>query len=150
MKVRWRNIIGFTTGYFDIMHPGHVLMLEECKRYCDYLIVAVKDVGNWETESWKQPDGRHKDEPIWSPAERLLMVKSNRYVDETFLYLGEEKLYEYLEKNQDRIDVRIIGEDHKGKPYTGEELDIEVVFNSRDHDYSTTNTINKIIEKRTK
>ena len=78
------------------------------------------------------------------------MVKSNRYVDETFLYLGEEKLYEYLEKNQDRIDVRIIGEDHKGKPYTGEELDIEVVFNSRDHDYSTTNTINKIIEKRTK
>ena len=59
-------------------------------------------------------------------------------------------MYEYLEKNQDRIDVRIIGEDHKGKPYTGEELDIEVVFNSRDHDYSTTNTINKIIEKRTK
>ena len=150
MKVRWRNIIGFTTGYFDIMHPGHVLMLEECKRYCDYLIVGVNDVGNWETDSWKQPDGRHKDEPIWSPTERLLMVKSNRYVDETFLYLGEEKLYEYLEKNQDRIDVRIIGEDHKGKPYTGEELDIEVVFNSRDHDYSTTNTINKIIEKRTK
>ena len=150
MKVRWRNIIGFTTGYFDIMHPGHVLMLEECKRYCDYLIVGVNDVGNWETDSWKQPYGRHKYEPIWSPAERLLMVKSNRYVDETFLYLGEEKLYEYLEKNQDRIDVRIIGEDHKGKPYTGEELDIEVVFNSRDHDYSTTNTINKIIEKRTK
>ena len=139
MKVRWRNIIGFTTGYFDIMHPGHVLMLEECKRYCDYLIVGVNDVGNWETDSWKQPDGRHKDETIWSPTERLLMVKSNRYVDETFLYLGEEKLYEYLEKNQDRIDVRIIGEDHKGKPYTGEELDIEVVFNSRDHDYSTTN-----------
>ena len=150
MKIRWRNIIGFTTGYFDIMHPGHVLMLEECKRYCDYLIVGVNDVENWETDSWEQPDGRYKDEPIWGPDERLMMVKSNRYVDEAFLYLGEEKLYEYLEKNQDRIDVRIIGEDHKGKPYTGEGLNIKEVFNSRDHDYSTTNTVNKIIEKRSK
>jgi cytidyltransferase-like protein len=54
VKVRWRNIIGFTTGYFDIMHPGHVLMLEECKRYCDYLIVGVNDVENWETDSWER------------------------------------------------------------------------------------------------
>ena len=143
-----RKIVGFTTGYFDIMHPGHVLMLEECKRYCDYLIVGVNDVDDWNDKTWKQPDDRHKDEPIWSPAERLLMVKSNRYVDETFLYLGEEKLYGYLEKNQDRIDIRMMGEDHKGLPYTGEGLDIEIVFNSRDHDYSTTNTIKQITEKR--
>jgi len=145
-----RKIIGFTTGYFDIMHPGHVLMLKECKRYCDYLIVGVNDVENWETDSWSQPDDRHKDEPIWSPKERLMVVISNRYVDEAFLYLGEQELYEFLEKNRERIDIRIIGEDHKGKPYTGEELGIEVVFNSRDHNYSTTNTIKKIIEKRSK
>ena len=150
MKVRWRNIIGFTTGYFDIMHPGHVLMLEECKRYCDYLIVGVNDVENWETDLWEQPDGRHKDEPIWSSDERLMIVKSNKNVDEAFLFLGEEKLYEYLEKNQDKIDVRILGEDHKGKPYTGEGLNIKIVFNNRDHDYSTTSTVNRIIEKRSK
>ena len=150
MKVRWRNIIGFTTGYFDIMHPGHVLMLEECKRYCDYLIVGVNDVENWETDSWEQPDGRHKDEPISSSDERIMMVKYNKNVDEAFLFLGEEKLHEYLEKNQDRIDVRILGEDHKGKSYTGEGLNIKVVFNSRDHDYSTTNTVNRIIKKRSK
>ena len=145
-----RRVVGFTTGYFDIMHPGHVLMLKECKRYCDYLIVGVNDVYDWKTDSWEQPYGRHKDEPIWSPSERLLMVQSNRYADEAFLYLGEEKLYEYLEKNQDRIDVRIIGEDHKGRPYTGEGLDIEIVFNSRDHNYSTINTISKIIDQRVK
>ena len=52
-----RKIIGFTTGYFDIMHPGHILMLEECKRYCDYLIVGVNNVENWKTDSWEQPDG---------------------------------------------------------------------------------------------
>ncbi len=144
-----RKIIGFTTGYFDIMHPGHVLMLQECKRYCDYLIVGVNDVKDWNDGSWKQPDGRHKNEPIWSPQERLMMVQSNKNVDEAFLYLGEKKLYQYLLKNKQRIDVRILGEDHKGHPYTGEDIDIEIVFNSRDHDYSTTNTINTIIERRT-
>ena len=140
-----RKIVGFTSGYFDIMHPGHVIMLKECKRYCDYLIVAVNE---YKTKT-KQPDGRHKDEPIWTPQERFLMVDSNRYVDEPFLYDGEEELYNYLDSNKDRIDVRILGEDHKGKPFTGDDLPIDIIFNSRNHSYSTTNTIKKIIEERT-
>ena len=37
------RVIGFTSGYFDIMHPGHVMMLEECKQYCDHLIVGVNE-----------------------------------------------------------------------------------------------------------
>ena len=143
-----KKIVGFTSGYFDIIHPGHILMLKECKRYCDYLIVGVNDVKGWNDDAWKQPDGRHKDSPIWGPVERLMMVESNKHVDEAFLFLGEKKLYEFLEKNQERINVRILGEDHKGKPYTGEGLDIEIIFNSRDHNYSTTNVINDIIKKR--
>ena len=86
--------MGCTSGYFDIMHPGHVLMLKECKRYCDYLIVAVHE---YKTKT-KQPDGRYKNEPIWSPKERLMMAASNRNVDEAFLYDGEPALYKYLSK----------------------------------------------------
>ena len=139
-----RKVVGFTSGYFDIMHPGHVLMLKECKRYCDYLIVAVNE---YKTKT-KQPDGRHKNEPIWTPKERLMMVQSNKNVDQAFLYDGEPALYEYLSENVDWIDVRILGEDHRGKPFTGDDLSIEIIFNSRDHDYSTTNTIAKIIKER--
>lgn len=140
-----RKIVGFTSGYFDIMHPGHVLMLKECKRYCDYLIVAVNE---YRTKT-KQPDGREKNEPIWTPRERLLMVEACKFVDEAFLYDGEEGLYDYLFYNSDRIDVRILGDDHKDKPFTGDDLKIDIMFNSRNHDYSTTNTIAKIIEERT-
>jgi glycerol-3-phosphate cytidylyltransferase len=140
-----RKIVGFTSGYFDIMHPGHVLMLKECKRYCDYLIVAVNE---YRTKT-KQPDGREKNEPIWTPKERLLMVEACKFVDEAFLYDGEEGLYDYLFYNSDRIDVRILGDDHKDKPFTGDDLKIDIMFNSRNHDYSTTNTIAKIIEERT-
>ena len=136
-----RKIVGFTSGYFDIMHPGHVLMLKECKRYCDYLIVAVNE---YRTKT-KQPDGREKNEPIWTPRERLLMVEACKFVDEAFLYDGEKGLYDYLFYNSDRIDVRILGDDHKDKPFTGDDLEIDIMFNSRDHEYSTTNTIAKII-----
>ena len=136
--------IGFTSGYFDIMHPGHVMMLKECAQYCDHLIVAVNE---YKTKV-SQPDGRIKNEPIWTPEERLLMVKSNRHVDDAFLYDGEPALYEYLSNNVGFIDVRILGADHKGKPFTGDDLPIDIIFNSRDHDYSTTNTIAKIIEER--
>ena len=139
-----KKIIGFTSGYFDIMHPGHIMMLKECKRYCDYLIVAVNE---YKTKT-PQPDGRFKNEPIWSPCERLLMVSSNKHVDEAFLYDGEKELYDYLKYNLGRLDVRMVGEDHKGKPFTGDDLDLPIIFNSRRHDYSTTNTINLIVEKR--
>ena len=139
MKIVWTN------GCFDIMHPGHVLMLKECKRYCDYLIVAVNE---YRTKT-KQPDGREKNEPIWTPRERLLMVEACKFVDEAFLYDGEKGLYDYLFYNSDRIDVRILGDDHKDKPFTGDDLEIDIMFNSRDHEYSTTNTIAKIIEERT-
>ena len=139
-----KQTIGFTSGYFDIVHPGHVMMLEECKQYCDHLIVAVNE---YKTKD-SQPDGRVKSEPIWNPQERLLMVKSNKYVDDAFLYDGEPALYKYLSENADMIDVRILGADHKGKPFTGDDLPIDIIFNSRDHDYSTTNTIAKIVKER--
>ena len=73
------------------------------------------------------------------------MVSSCKYVNKAFLYGGEEDLYNYLKQNQSNIDVRIIGADHKDKPYTGDDLDISVIFNNRDHDYSTTNTIKQIM-----
>jgi len=139
-----KKIVGFTSGYFDIIHPGHILMLKECKRYCDYLLVGVNE---YKTKI-KQPDGRHKNEPIWTSLERLMMVSSCKYVDEAFLYDGEKELYKFLKSNQDNIVVRMVGADHRGVSFTGDDLDINVIFNSRDHDYSTTNTIQQIIEKR--
>ena len=36
------KIRGITFGSFDLCHYGHALMFEECKQYCDYLIVGVQ------------------------------------------------------------------------------------------------------------
>jgi glycerol-3-phosphate cytidylyltransferase len=139
-----KKIVGFACGFFDIIHPGHIKYLQECKWHCDYLIVGVHEYN----DKTKQPDNRMKKEPVQTADERLLMVKSIKYVDEAFLYNGEQELYDYLLDNIDEIDIRFLGEDHKNKPFTGDDLNIENEFTSRGHNYSTTNLINEIIQKR--
>lgn len=119
---------GFTCGAFDLLHAGHSLMLKECKDYCDYLIVGLQRDPNI--------DRPEKNKPVQSYEEREIMLSSIKYVDEIVFYDTEDDL-ESLLKEID-IDVRIIGADWKDKKYTGWQLDIPVVFNSRDHGYSTS------------
>ncbi|MDD2795468.1 D-glycero-beta-D-manno-heptose-7-phosphate kinase [Acidocella sp.] len=41
---RWRTRgyrVGFTNGCFDLLHPGHVHLLEQCRAMCDRLIVGI-------------------------------------------------------------------------------------------------------------
>ncbi len=58
------------------------------------------------------------------------------YVDEVYLYQSEEELRELIEFF--KPDVRILGEDYIGKPFTGDDLPPEVVYTTRSHEWSTT------------
>ena len=129
-------IKGFTCGAFDLLHAGHALMFKECKDYCDYLVVGLQT-----DPSIDRPE---KNKPVQTYAERDIMLKSIRWVDEVVYYSTETDLLEFLKQSD--VDVRIIGADWKGKEYTGHELNIPVVFNSRDHDYSTSNLRKRIYE----
>ncbi len=128
IKSPYSKVVGFTCGAFDLLHAGHALMLEECKDHCDYLIAGLQ-----RDPSVDRPD---KNKPIQSYEERKIMLSSIKWVDEVVFYDTEKDLEELL-KTLD-IDVRIIGSDWKDKKFTGCELPIPVVFNSRDHGYSTT------------
>tara|TARA_Y100000593_G_scaffold36932_1_gene71688 strand:- start:120 stop:614 length:495 start_codon:yes stop_codon:yes gene_type:complete len=123
-----KKIVGFTCGAFDLLHAGHAMMLAEAKQSCDYLIVGVQG-----DPSIDRPG---KNSPIQTYDERQIMVKSIRYVDEIALYNTEAELYELLKKVNP--DVRIVGADWKGKTFTGYDLPIRVLFNSRDHGFSTS------------
>ena len=42
--IKWRELgkkIGFTNGCFDLIHPGHIALLETSKTHCDILIVGL-------------------------------------------------------------------------------------------------------------
>jgi glycerol-3-phosphate cytidylyltransferase len=124
---------GFTCSAFDLLHAGHMLMLKEAKEQCDYLIVGLQDDPSTTDPSYR---GKKKNRPIMSLEERRIMLEGTRYIDEIVLYNTEEDLYELLKKL--KPDVRIIGADWKGKEFTGSDLPIPVFFNSRNHNYSTT------------
>ena len=130
-----KKVVGFTCGAFDILHAGHAMMLKEAKESCDYLIVGVQG-----DPSIDRPG---KNSPVQTYTERQTMVSAIKWVDEIVLYNTEAELLELLKKLQP--DVRIIGADWKGKPYTGYNLPMKVVFNSRDHGYSTSELRQRIM-----
>ena len=134
------KIIGITFGSFDLCHYGHVLMFEECKQHCDYLIVGV--------QSDPSIDRPEKQSPIQSHEERLGLVSSIKFVDEVKSYSTESSLIDMLKEINP--DVRILGADHKGKEFTGHNLDIKCIFNSRDHGYSTSELRKRVYEAEKK
>lgn len=124
------KIIGTTFGAFDLCHAGHISMFREVKQQCDYLIVGL--------HSNPQIDRPEKNQPIMSLEERRIILEGIKYIDEIFIYDTEAELYTWLKLNQHRLDVRFIGADWQGKKFTGDDLPIRVIYNSRDHGYSTT------------
>ena len=133
-------ITGFACGVFDLFHAGHVLMLQECKQHCDYLIVALNKAENINPEI-----NPGKKKPVYSIEERVLIMQSCRYVDEVLVYNSEEELLEILKAK--KIDIRFLGEDYRGKKITGEELNIPVHYTDRSHGLSTSSFRKHIQEK---
>lgn len=129
MKTGSRNCkIGFTCGAFDLLHAGHMLMLEDARKQCDYLIVGLQV-----DPSYDRPA---KHGPVQSWAERYTMLKGIKYVDEVVTYGGESELVQLLKRL--KVDLCIRGSDKKGLPYAGDELDIDIYYHERNHEYSTT------------
>ncbi|OFZ46193.1 MAG: hypothetical protein A3D92_20220 [Bacteroidetes bacterium RIFCSPHIGHO2_02_FULL_44_7] len=130
--------VGVTVGAFDLCHAGHMLVFKEARKICDYLIVGL--------QSDPTIDRPEKNKPVMSLEERRIILKGIKYIDEIFVYDTEAKLYDILKKNEFGIDVRIIGADWKGKQYTGHDLPIEIYFNERGHNFSTTELRRRIYE----
>ncbi|MFI5150092.1 MAG: adenylyltransferase/cytidyltransferase family protein [Bacteroidia bacterium] len=129
--------IGFACGVFDLFHAGHVLMLQECREHCDYLIVALN-----KAEHFDESINPGKHAPVFTLEERVLIVSACKYVDEVLTYSGEEELLVLLRGK--KIGIRFLGEDYRNKPITGDDLPIELYYTSRSHGLSTSAYLRKI------
>ena len=130
------KIIGFTCSCFDLLHAGHILMLEDAKNQCDYLIVGLQT-----DPTIDRPDSKNK--PIQSYEERYIQLSAVKYIDEIIEYSTEDELYQLLKKMNP--DVRILGSDYKNKSFTGDDLDIKIYYHKRDHNYSSSKLRKKIL-----
>ena len=120
--------IGVTCSCFDLLHAGHVVMLQEAKSICDYLICCLQV-----DPTLDRPDTKNK--PIQSVFERYLQLSSCKYVDEIIPYATEKELEDILLTLNP--DIRIIGEEYKGKDFTGKNLS-SIYYNKRRHSFSTS------------
>ena len=124
--------IGITFSTFDLLHAGHVKMLEEAKRNCDYLIAGLQYDPSIDREE--------KNSPSQSIVERYIQLNGSKYVDEIIPYVIEKDIIHILRSF--KIDVRIIGEEYKGKLFTGKDYciknGIEIYYNSRGHRFSSS------------
>ena len=125
---------GFTCGAFDLLHAGHIMMLEEAKSFCDYLIVGLHSDPNI--------DRPEKNKPIQSLNERLIQLRAVKYVDLILIYDTEDDLVNLLKAV--KPDMRIIGDDYRDKNFTGDNLGIELKFNSRNHEFSSSELRSRI------
>ena len=124
--------VGFTCSAFDLLHAGHIKMLEDAKNQCDYLICGLQV-----DPTLDRPE---KNKPIQTVVERYTQLSAVRYVDEIIPYVTEADLVDIL--SMYHIDIRILGEEYRDKDFTGKDIcrrrDIELYFNKRDHRFSSS------------
>ncbi len=116
-----------TYGTFDLLHYGHINLLQRARELGDYLIVALStDEFNWNCKQKKC---------YFSYEERKRMLEAIRYVD---LVIPEES-WEQKERDvkEFRVDTFVIGDDWKGK-FDFLKDACEVVYLSRTPEISTT------------
>lgn len=125
--------IGITCSSFDLLHAGHIKMLEEAKQHCDFLICAL--------QTDPTIDRSEKNQPIQSIVERWVQLDACKYVDQIVPYATEKDLEDIFLSFD--LDVRIIGEEYREKYFTAKDIcetkGIEIIYNSRLHGWSSTN-----------
>jgi glycerol-3-phosphate cytidylyltransferase len=129
--------IGFTCSTFDLFHAGHVMMLEEAKKQCEFLIVGLQT-----DPTIDRPNVKNK--PVQGVFERWAQLKACKFVDQIVPYSTERELRDILLSFP--INVRILGEEYKDKAFTGHDIPMEFYFNQRKHSFSTSELRQRVIE----
>ena len=142
MKVD-KELLGFTAGNFDLLHPGYIKCFKWAKKHCDKFIIFLQRDPSLHRKS--------KYKPVIPLYERYEALMSIKYIDEVYTYQTEDELYELIKFW--KPDIRILGEDYIGdngkpKPFTGDDLPPKIIYTTRSHGWSTTK-LKDLITKQT-
>ena len=120
--------VGFTASAFDLLHPGHLHFLKECRKRCDKLVVGLHVDPSIERNG--------KSKPVQTLYERFIQLRYCPFVDMIAPYETELDLLNMLKTLS--LDVRFLGSEyeHESDITGGDILPIE--FIPRKHSYSST------------
>ena len=127
----------FVNGTFDIIHRGHLELLNYAKRL-GYVYVGIDTD---ECVKGKKGSGR----PIHNQEERKFFLENLKSVDEVRFFSNDWELKNLVKSFEP--DIMIVGSDWKGKSVIGSYYAAELIFFDRIGDYATTKTIQSIIDR---
>jgi rfaE bifunctional protein nucleotidyltransferase chain/domain len=125
-------------GTFDILHPGHVAMLNTARGLGDYLVVCIDT-----DRRVRELKGERR--PINTQIDRKVMLQNLKAVDIVEFFDSEEELIALIKLYKPNVMVK--GSDYRGQRIVGEAHVPKVFFYDRVGDYSTTKTIQDITNR---
>ena len=129
----------FVNGTFDLLHRGHLELLNYAKSMGDYLMVGI------DTDD-RVREKKGPTRPIHNQEERKFFLENLKAVDEVKLFSSDAEL-EGLVKSF-KPDIMVVGSDWKDKSVIGSYYSAKLIFFDRIGDYATTKTIQDIINRR--
>ena len=128
----------FVNGTFDVLHPGHVQLLNYAKSFGDTLTVGIDS-------DRRVAEKKGPSRPIYNIKDRSFMLQNLKSVDYVVVFDSDEELEHCLKTI--RPDITVVGSDWKGKSVIGSMYSAELKFFDRIEEYATTKTIQSIIDR---
>ena len=139
------KIIGYTTGVYDMFHIGHLNVIRNAKKYCDYLIVGVSTDELVMKEKGKTP--------VIPYEERVDIVSSIKYIDEVVAQVDKNKMAAWQKYHFHKM---FVGSDWQGTPTWNRfeeefsKVGVEIVYLPHTDGISSTkltNVIKRILDE---
>lgn len=128
----------FVNGTFDLLHTGHLQLLNFAKSHGDYVMVAIDT-----DDRVKEKKGPTR--PVYNQEERAFFLRMLKPVDQVEMFSSDEELEALIKGFQP--DIMIVGSDWKGKSVIGSYYASKLIFFDRIEEYATTKTIQSIIDR---
>lgn len=126
-------------GTFDVLHPGHVALLNTARSYGDHLVVAI------DTDR-RVREFKGEKRPINNQNDRRIMLSNLKAVDIVEFFDSKEDLITLMERY--KPDVYVKGSDWKhDTECTAHQYCNKVIFYDRIEPYSTTKIIQDITNR---
>ena len=128
----------FVNGTFDILHRGHLELLNYAKSLGDFLLVGIDS-----DDRVKEKKGPTR--PIYNQGERKFFLENLKAVDSVDIFSNNIELESMIKSF--KPNIMVIGSDWKDKSVIGSHYAAKLIFFDRIGDYATTRTIQSIIDR---
>jgi len=136
------KVVGFTASTGDLGHAGLMVMLSQLKNDCDYVIFGLLS-----DPTIDRPES--KNFPVETLFERWIKMFSCKYIDYVIPFSTERDL-----ENMIKIlkpDIRYVGKEYEGTKHTAYDVkDVKIIYNDRDHDFSSSDLRKRVFDAELK